>query len=57
MESAATGPAMDPGLPAAVVYACLRAGRPLDGARVALRIGDVRDEDVVLRLRPGPPHR
>ncbi|WP_306967297.1 hypothetical protein [Streptomyces afghaniensis] len=55
VEAAATGPAMDPGLPAAVVYACLRAGHPLNDTRVTLRIGDTRDEDVVLRLRPALP--
>ncbi|MDO0912964.1 hypothetical protein QQM39_19555 [Streptomyces sp. DT2A-34] len=55
VEAAVTGPAPDPGLLAAIVYACLRAGLPLDGAQVALRIGDLRDEDVVLRLRPAPP--
>lgn len=52
VEVAATGSAMDPGLSAAVVYACLRAGLALDDAQVTLRVGDVRDEDVVLRLRP-----
>ncbi|MFD5027205.1 hypothetical protein [Streptomyces sp. NPDC058373] len=55
VEAAATGPALDPSLPAAVVYACLRAGLPLDGTEVTLRIGGVRDEDVLLRLRPAPP--
>ncbi|SES48709.1 hypothetical protein SAMN04487983_10718 [Streptomyces sp. yr375] len=54
VEAAATGPALDPGLPAAVVYACLRAGRPPHDTRATLRIGDTRDEDVVLRLRPRP---
>lgn len=57
VETASTGPAPDPGLHAAVVYACLRAGLPLDDARVTLRIGDMRDEDVILRLRPAPPDR
>ncbi|MFI5799770.1 hypothetical protein [Streptomyces sp. NPDC051677] len=52
VEAAATGPTGDPGLLAAVVYACLRAGHPLDSSRVTLRVGGVRDEDVVLRLRP-----
>ncbi|WP_330462036.1 hypothetical protein OIB37_31125 [Streptomyces sp. NBC_00820] len=52
VEVAVTGPAMDPCLPTAVVYACLRAGLALDDAQVTLRIGEVRDEDVVLRLRP-----
>ncbi|MDO0935257.1 hypothetical protein QQY66_27645 [Streptomyces sp. DG2A-72] len=55
VEAAATGPVLDPGLPAAVVYACLRAGLPLDDTQVTLRIGDLRDEDVVLRLRPALP--
>jgi hypothetical protein len=55
VEAAVTGPASDAGLPAAVVYACLRAGLALDGAQVTLRIGDLRDEDVVLRLRPALP--
>ncbi|MEV5847792.1 hypothetical protein AB0M32_38115 [Streptomyces sp. NPDC051985] len=55
VEAAVTGPAPDPGLPAAVVYACLRAGLPLDSTQVTLRIGDMRDEDVVLRLRPALP--
>ncbi|MFD5162181.1 hypothetical protein ACFWMJ_29660 [Streptomyces hawaiiensis] len=54
VEAAVTGPELDAGLPAAVVYACLRAGRPLDDAYVTLRIGDLRTEDVVLRLRPSP---
>ncbi|OEV04536.1 hypothetical protein AN216_06380 [Streptomyces oceani] len=52
VAAATTGPATDPGLSAAVVYACLRAGRPLDDAQVTLRVGDRRDEDVLLRLRP-----
>ncbi|MGM9383393.1 hypothetical protein [Streptomyces antibioticus] len=56
VEAAATGPVTDPTLPAAVVYAWLRAGRPLDDAHVRLRIGDGRDEDVLLRVRPRP-HR
>ncbi|WP_307835315.1 hypothetical protein [Streptomyces adelaidensis] len=55
VEATATGPVMEPGLPSAVVYACLLAGHPLDGARVALRVGEARDEDVVLRLRPAAP--
>ncbi len=57
VQTAATGPALDPGLPAAVVYACLRAGLPLADAEVTLRMGDLRDEDVVLRLRPALPSR
>ncbi|MFJ4970670.1 hypothetical protein [Streptomyces sp. NPDC088755] len=54
VEAAMTGPATDPGLPAAAVYALLRAAAPLDDALVALRIG-ARDEDVALRLRPPAP--
>ncbi|MFJ6738821.1 hypothetical protein ACIQOU_07920 [Streptomyces sp. NPDC091279] len=57
VEAATTGPELDPGVPAAVVHACLRAGIPLDGTHVTLRIGDLRDEDVVLRLRPALPTR
>ncbi|MER7875895.1 hypothetical protein ABTY63_20410 [Streptomyces solisilvae] len=55
VEVSATGPAMDPGLPAAVVYGCLRAGIALDDTLVTLRIGDMREEDVILRLRPARP--
>ncbi|WP_455568970.1 hypothetical protein [Streptomyces lincolnensis] len=55
VEAAVTGPALDPGLPAAVVYACLRAGLALDDTQMTLRIGEVREEDVVLRLRPTLP--
>ncbi|MFJ8403491.1 hypothetical protein ACIQ9K_23825 [Streptomyces microflavus] len=54
VEAAMTGPATDPGLPAAAVYALLRAAAPLDGALVALRVG-AREEDVALRLRTAPP--
>lgn len=59
VEATATGPATDPGLPAAVVYTCLRAKLPLHDTVVTLRIGDGREEDVALRLRrrphPAPP--
>ncbi|MGA5454106.1 hypothetical protein ACPCVO_46725 [Streptomyces umbrinus] len=55
VEASVTGSVMDPGLPAAVVYACLRAGLALDDSQVSLRIGDVREEDAVLRLRPALP--
>jgi hypothetical protein len=55
VEVTATGPALDPGLPAAVVYTCLRAGIPLEDTPVTLRIGDVRNEDVTVRLRPAAP--
>ncbi|MFE4670224.1 hypothetical protein ACFRI7_07705 [Streptomyces sp. NPDC056716] len=70
VEANATGPTSDPTLLAAAVYACLRAGLTMgggmrggtdggtdggDGSWVTLRIGDLREEDVVLRLRPSPP--
>jgi hypothetical protein len=51
VETTVTGPTVDPGLPAAVVYTCLREGLPLDDALVTLRVGDARKEDVGLRLR------
>ncbi|MFI1224842.1 MULTISPECIES: hypothetical protein [unclassified Streptomyces] len=51
VEAAMTGPAPDPGLPAAAVYTLLRAAAPLDDALVTVRVGG-RDEDVALRLRP-----
>ncbi|MFF3956165.1 hypothetical protein ACFYY1_23500 [Streptomyces sp. NPDC001890] len=52
VEAAITGPAADPGLPAAAVYTLLRAGAALEDVMVTLRIGELRDEDVFLRLRP-----
>ncbi|MFJ5266722.1 hypothetical protein ACIQAC_40345 [Streptomyces sp. NPDC088387] len=52
VEVAATGVAGDPGLLAAVIYACLRTGHPLDDSQVLLRVGGGREHDVVLRLRP-----
>ncbi|MFI1104840.1 hypothetical protein [Streptomyces melanogenes] len=52
VEATATGPALDAGLSASAVYGCLRAGRPLDDTVVTLRVGGLRDADVVLRLRP-----
>ncbi|MEC4015258.1 hypothetical protein [Streptomyces sp. H27-D2] len=55
VEATVTGPAAGPGLPAAVVYTCLRAGLPLDDVFVTLRTGAGREEDVALRLRPSPP--
>lgn len=55
VETTVTGPAVDPGLPAAVVYTCLRDGLPLDDTFVSLRIGNVREEDVGLRLKRVPP--
>ncbi|MEV0265018.1 hypothetical protein AB0I49_27265 [Streptomyces sp. NPDC050617] len=51
-EATATGSDTDPGLCAAVLYTCLRAGIPLDSTIVTLRVGAVREEDVALRLRP-----
>ncbi|WP_222440939.1 MULTISPECIES: hypothetical protein [unclassified Streptomyces] len=50
-----TGPPIVPGLAAAVVHAFLRQGRSLADALLTLRIGEVRDEGVVLRLRSAPP--
>ncbi|MFM9449275.1 hypothetical protein [Streptomyces acidiscabies] len=55
VEATITGPAVDPGLPAAVVYTCLREGLPLDDVFVTLRIGGVREEDIGLRLRNSLP--
>ncbi|MFF8732270.1 hypothetical protein ACF073_38290 [Streptomyces sp. NPDC015171] len=55
VEATVTGPTIDPGLPAALVYTCLRAGLPLDGVFMTLRIGDVWEEEVGLRLRPHLP--
>ncbi|MFC4331327.1 hypothetical protein ACFPC0_26830 [Streptomyces andamanensis] len=52
VEVAVTGPVLDPGLHAALVYGLLRVGHPLDGAEVTLRTGGTREEDAVLRLRP-----
>lgn len=52
VEAAVTGPAADPGLPAATVYTLLRAGAALDDVMVTLRTGELREEDVSLRLRP-----
>jgi len=56
VEATATGGARDPGVLASVVYAALRAGLPMDGSSVTARVGDLREEDVVLRLRPGGAH-
>ncbi|MFC5722024.1 hypothetical protein ACFP1Z_17810 [Streptomyces gamaensis] len=53
VEATVTGPAVDPGLPAAVVYACVRAGVALEGGAVSLRVGELRSEEVELRVRPG----
>ena len=51
-EAAVTGPAVSPGLAAAIVYARLRQGLPPGEALLTLRITGVRDEDAVLRPRP-----
>ncbi|MGV4988599.1 hypothetical protein ACVB8X_36665 [Streptomyces sp. NRAIS4] len=55
VEAAVTGPVTSPGLAAAVVYARLRQGLPPGEAQLTLRIAGVRDEDVVVRPRPGAP--
>lgn len=55
VEVSVTGAPIAPGLAAAVVYACLRQDRSPAEALLTLRVGEVRDEDVVLRLRPAPP--
>jgi hypothetical protein len=54
VQAAMTGPTRDPALPAAVVYALLRAAAPLDDTMVTARIGG-RAEDVALRLRATRP--
>ncbi|MFD5201158.1 hypothetical protein ACFWM7_13615 [Streptomyces sp. NPDC058375] len=54
VEATVTGPTAHPGLPAAVVYALLRAAAPLDDAVVSVRVG-AREEDVVIRLRAPSP--
>lgn len=56
VEATVTGPAVDPGLPAAVVYTYLREGLPLYDVFVTLRIGDLREEDIRLRLRNSLPN-
>ncbi|MFF0223735.1 hypothetical protein [Streptomyces sp. NPDC004629] len=56
VEAVVTGPPLDAGLPAAVVYTCLRGGVDVDGTVVTMRVGDRgREEDVALRLRPVRP--
>lgn len=55
VEATVTGPAVDPGLPAAVVYTCLREGLPLEGVFITLRVGGIREEDIGLRLRHSLP--
>ncbi|MFI6349983.1 hypothetical protein [Streptomyces sp. NPDC050560] len=53
-EVATTGPALDAGVPAAAVYACLCEGEvEPDGALVALRVDAGRAQDVSIRLRHG----
>ncbi|WP_274567624.1 CDP-glycerol glycerophosphotransferase family protein [Streptomyces spiramyceticus] len=51
VEATVTGPPPDPGLPAAVVHACLMSGLPLDGF-VTAAVADRSDEDVSLRVLP-----
>jgi hypothetical protein len=51
VEATVTGPARDPAVTAAVVYTCLRAGRPLD-TTVTLRLGTLPEQDVSLRPTP-----
>ncbi|MFF4951388.1 hypothetical protein [Streptomyces chattanoogensis] len=52
VEVSITGPVPDPGLPSAVVYACLRTGLTIEDSWMTLRIDGIGDEHVVLRLRP-----
>lgn len=54
VQAAMTGPTRDPALPAAVVYALLRAAAPLDDTVVTVRVGG-RAEDVAFRLRAPRP--
>ncbi|MEV8017325.1 hypothetical protein AB0O76_13455 [Streptomyces sp. NPDC086554] len=54
VEAAMTGPPTGPGLTAAAVYTCLRAGLPMTDTIVTLRIGDTHEEDVALHVRPQP---
>ncbi|MDX3852721.1 hypothetical protein [Streptomyces sp. AK02-01A] len=54
LEAVTTEDIDDPGLPAAVVYACLRSGLSPDDITVTLRAGELREE-VALRLLPPAP--
>ncbi|WP_069812669.1 hypothetical protein [Streptomyces sp. TP-A0874] len=56
VEVAVSGPAVDPGLPAALVYACLRAGLPMADVFVTLRVGELRSEEAEIRVRHLPPN-
>lgn len=49
-ETTVTGPPVDAGLPAALVYTCLRAGLPLADGLVTLGIGGSQERTVRLRL-------
>lgn len=51
VEAAGTGPARDAGVTAAVVYALLLTGRPLDDI-VGFRLGRLPEQDVALRTVP-----
>ncbi|MGW2054487.1 hypothetical protein ACWCOZ_11285 [Streptomyces sp. NPDC001840] len=55
VEATSTGAGVHVGLPAAVVYTCLRAGIAMDDIIVTLRVGGVREEDVALRFRTSRP--
>ncbi|WP_046497189.1 hypothetical protein [Streptomyces odonnellii] len=55
VEATATGDGIHVGLPAAVVYTCLRAGIAMDEVIVTLRVGGAREEDVALRFRTSRP--
>lgn len=54
VEAAVTGTAQGPALPAAAVYALLRAAAPFDDTMVTVRVGG-HGEDVALRLRAPRP--
>ncbi|MFM9370941.1 hypothetical protein [Streptomyces sp. Da 82-17] len=55
VEATPTGVGRDPGLAAAAVYACVRAGAALDDVWLKLRITGVGDENVLVGLRPRLP--
>lgn len=54
IEVSVTGPTKDAGLPAALVYTCLRARLPLDDMDVTLRVGAAAETHATLRLRAAP---
>lgn len=57
VEVNVTGRGLGSGLPAAIVYACLRTGLPLHGILMKLRVGEQPGQDVALHLRPALPAR